>query len=370
MKTISHLKQGDKVAILCLSSGVLGEDFVKHEIVLGEKRLKEFGLVPVYMDNSLKGAKFISENPKARVNDLKQAFSDKEIKMILTAIGGDDSYKLLPYLMEDTELKSLIENNPKIFIGFSDTTVTHLALHKLGLNTFYGPAYLSDFAEFEPQMLSYTKKWINYLFEPKENLKVEIADTWFEDRTDFSPAAVGTMRVAHKETRGVEHISGKGYAKGELLGGCLEILAELSGDENLIKLLSKDLGKDPDENLLKITKKYQVFPSISDWKNKIMFIETSEKKMSPEDFKSYIQGIKKIGVFDVISGLIVGKPCDEKFYDEYKQILRTELSTYDFPVLMNFNFGHSTPRMVLPYGAVAEIDANKKTLTLVTKTIN
>ncbi len=48
------LEKGDKVAIVSLSSGILGEDFCKHQIEIGVKRHEDFGLKPVFMDNSLK----------------------------------------------------------------------------------------------------------------------------------------------------------------------------------------------------------------------------------------------------------------------------------------------------------------------------
>ena len=77
----NRLKRGDKVAIVSLSSGILGESFVKHELNLGIKRMQEFGLVPVFMNNTLKGLDFISKHPEARADDLKQAFADDEIKL-------------------------------------------------------------------------------------------------------------------------------------------------------------------------------------------------------------------------------------------------------------------------------------------------
>ena len=82
-----NLKKGDKVAIVSLSSGILGEKFAEHELKLGIKRLKEFGLVPVVMNNSLKGIDYLKKHPEARAKDLKQAFMDKDVKMIITAIG-------------------------------------------------------------------------------------------------------------------------------------------------------------------------------------------------------------------------------------------------------------------------------------------
>ena len=95
---INKLNKGDKVAIVSLSSGILGESFIKHELDLGIKRLEELGLVPVFMDNTLKGLDFVKNNPEKRFEDLKNAFKNSEIKAIISAIGGDDSYKLLPYI--------------------------------------------------------------------------------------------------------------------------------------------------------------------------------------------------------------------------------------------------------------------------------
>ena len=87
------------IGIVSLSSGVIGEDFVKHEVDLGVQRLKDLGLNPIFLPHSLKGLDFIKEHPEARAEDLIQAFSDDSIDMILCAIGGDDTYRLLPYLL-------------------------------------------------------------------------------------------------------------------------------------------------------------------------------------------------------------------------------------------------------------------------------
>jgi len=362
MNKPKKLHIGDKVAIVSLSSGILGESFIKHELELGVKRLKELGLVPIFMDNSLKGIDFIANNPEKRADDLKQAFADENIKMVLCAIGGTDTILTLPYLLNDENFKNNVKNNPKIFMGFSDSTVNHLMLHKLGLDTFYGPAFITDFAEFEEEMLPYTKNAVDYLFNPTNNYEIKSSPIWYEDRKDFSPAAVGTNRVYHKETKGYELLQGKGKISGKLLGGCLDVLSDLCSNNS----------NESDEKILKrqqINKEFNIFPSNEDWKGKIMFIETSEEKMTPEKYRNNIQNLIKLKVFDQIVGLIVGKPIDEVYYEEYKSILKEELSDYNFPILFNLNFGHSYPRMVLPYGATAEIDADAKTLTLLDTTI-
>lgn len=103
------------IGIVSLSSGVIGEDFVKHEVDLGIQRLKDLGLNPVFLPHSLKGLDFIKDHPEARAEDLMQAFSDDSIDMILCAIGGDDTYRLLPYLFENDQLQKVIQQ--KIFLA-------------------------------------------------------------------------------------------------------------------------------------------------------------------------------------------------------------------------------------------------------------
>lgn len=108
------------IAIVSLSSGTIGEDFVKHEVDIGMKRLNDFGLNVTFMPHTLKGIEYIKTHPAERAEDLLQAFQNPDIDMILCAIGGDDTYRLLPYLFEHNELANVVSD--KIFLGFSDTT--------------------------------------------------------------------------------------------------------------------------------------------------------------------------------------------------------------------------------------------------------
>ena len=87
-----------KIEIVSLSRGILGETFVRHELELGLKRLEEMGVEVVFSPNALMGLDYISAHPEARADDLISAFQDDSVDMILCAIGGDDTYRLLPYL--------------------------------------------------------------------------------------------------------------------------------------------------------------------------------------------------------------------------------------------------------------------------------
>lgn len=362
------LKRGDKVAVVSLSSGILGEPFIKHELDLGVKRFGDFELEPVFMKNSLSGIDNLKNNPNLRADDLKQAFSDSNIKGIVSAIGGNDSYKLLPYIFNDKEFVELVKNNPKIFTGYSDTTTIHLALKKLGLNTFYGPAFITDFAEFEDDMLPYTKQAVSYFFDAPRKYFVYPSKYWYKERTDFSPKAVGTPREKFLEERGFEVISGNGSVTGELYGGCIEIISTLVNAQFDGENYNSEENS-YENDCVEILKQYPILPNPTELSNTILFLETSDGKPEPEKYRKMILSLKNKGFFSSIKGLLIGKPMDETHYEEYKEILKEELSEFNFPILTNLNFGHSFPRMVLPYGAIAKIDTENQSLSFENSTI-
>lgn len=353
----TRLYSGDKVAIVSLSSGVLGEPFAKHELDLALARLKEFGLSPVIMNNALKGINYLKSHPEARANDLKQAFGDNEVKAIICAIGGNDTYRTLPYLFKDREFAELVKAHPKIFLGFSDSTINHLMLNKMGLITFYGMALLTDLAEFEEDMLPYTKRAFNYLFEGTKNWEISSSPIWYKDRTDFSPAAVGTKRESFEEKNGYISLGAKGVGRGALIGGCIDSLAALMFG------IREGEGYDP-ETLKQTLSECDIRYKKQDFAQKVLLLESSEGKMSPDCYRRVIRAFKDMGAFEALSGLIVGKPIDEVYFEEYRQILSEELADATFPILYNINIGHAYPHTVLPLGALVEVDGKLNKLTI------
>ena len=227
------------VAIVSLSSGVLGEDFVQHEVKIGLERLRRFGLEVKFMENALKGLDYLKEHPEKRAEDLLRAFSDDSVDMILCAIGGEDTYRLLPYLFEEGKLEKVVKK--KIFLGFSDTTMNHLMLHKLGIKSFYGQAFLPDICELEEEMLPYSEKYFSELIQSGSIRSLEPSPIWYEERTDFGPKAIGTKRVSH-ENEGFLLLQGSPVFQGEILGGCIDTLYDIfdtTRHEETVALLSK-----------------------------------------------------------------------------------------------------------------------------------
>ena len=341
------------VTILSLSRGILGESFIKHELDIGVRRLEAFGLNVHFGDNALKGIDYIKDHPEERAKDLIEAFKSNT-DMILCAIGGDDTYRLLPYLFENDELKKVI--NDKVFLGFSDTTMNHLMLHKLGLNTFYGQAFLPDICELDNDMLPYSKTYFKELIETGKISKIVPSDVWYDSRQDFSPSAIATSMPSHIN-EGFILLQGKGEFEGEILGGCID---------SIYDIFNGDRYKDSVE----LCKKYDLFPSLDEWKEKILLLESSEEKASPDKYRKMLNVLKQYGLFDVVNGVLIGKPADETYFDEYNAILKEVINNKSLPVVVNINVGHSTPRCIIPFGVKAKVNVQKQEIVFEWTIIN
>ena len=199
------LKKGDKVAIVSLSSGLAGEEMFRHRYELGKKRLEQLGFNVVIMKNALKGIEYLYNHPEKRAEDFMEAILDKDIKGIICNIGGDDTIRLLPYI--DFEA---IANNPKVFMGYSDTTINHYMMQKAGVVSYYGPAIMTDFAE-NNNMHTYTLKYINeVLLENREDIVIKSSDKWTSEYLDWAIEENDNIaRKMNEEKYGYEVLQGK-----------------------------------------------------------------------------------------------------------------------------------------------------------------
>lgn len=334
------------IAIVSLSAGTIGEDFVKHEVELGLKRLEYYGLNVKMMPHAQKGIEYVKNHPEKRAEDLLAAFKDDSVDMILCAIGGDDTYRLLPYLFENDELKNAI--NKKIFLGFSDTTMNHFMLHKVGFNTFYGQSFLADICEMDNELLPYSAKYFEELIQTGTIKEITPSDIWYDERTAWSEEFIGTPRKSHKNN-GFELLQGPSTFSGKILGGCLESIFDIFDNTRY-------------EDTVSLCEKYKLFPDLDDWKGKILLLETSEEQPSPEHYREMLLKLKKTGIFDVISGILCGKPMDEMYFTEYKQIICEVVDNPSLPIVANVNVGHATPRCIIPFGVDATVDAEEQVI--------
>lgn len=335
------------VGIVSLSSGVLGESFLAHELKIGEERLHALGLSIKYMPHAKMGMAYLHAHPEARAADLLAAFRDPEIDMILCAIGGDDTYRLAPYLFANDELQKAVTN--KIFLGFSDTTVNHFMLYKVGLPTFYGQAFLPDVCELGTDMLPYTRRYFEELIRTGRIAAVTPSDTWYETRKDFSAGQVGIDMPAYKND-GFELLRGRARFEGEILGGCIDTLFDMFDGTRYADM--------PD-----VIRRYGLFPDAAAWRGKILLLESSEEKPSPEKYRRALEYLRDAGVFAAVSGVLVGKPMDDAHHEAYRQALLNAIPDEELPIVCNLSIGHAQPRCILPFGVHATVDADAQRIT-------
>lgn len=324
----NKLKAGDEVRIIAPSRSMvmIGENCQK----IATERLEDLGLKVTF-------GKYINEADenylvapvKHRAEDLNEAFTDKNVKAILTVIGGFNSNQILDYI--DYEM---IKKNPKIFCGFSDITVLSNAIHaKTGLVTYSGPHYSSlgmlKGLEYE---LDYFKK----MFFEEDEFEVCSSEEWSDD----------AWFIDQENREFIKNdgmfIINEGEAQGEIVGG------------NLCTL-----------NLLQGTK---YMPNIE---NKILFLEDDGQagKVFLMEFDRNLQSLIHTPEFKSVKGIVFGrnqKGC-EMTKDKWTRMIKNKPELDNIPVIAGADFGHTTPIITFPIGGRARLSANIDSIKLYIK---
>jgi len=344
----NRLKTGDLVATVSLSGSSAGRFPARYQH--GKKQFEEtFGVKIIEMPNSLKTDELYN-NPQLRLDDMMTAFKNPEIKAILTNIGGDETIRLLRYMTD--EHFEIIRNNPKIFLGMSDTTANHFMLLKAGISSFYSPCTMFGFGEncgimdITTQSVKKTLFCAESIGQLPESKEFIVDRVFWDDKND----------VLRKRTKtdGWHFIQGKKPVQGRLLGGCMELLSMMNGTS--------------------------IFPSVDEFENTILFVETSEEMPTPDQFSYFLRNLGAMGILEKISGILFGRPGGEfaadeqeakenwlakyKTFDEKLLKVCKEYDCEDMPIVTNMDFGHTVPQIILPYGALTEIDPIKKKVSI------
>ena len=314
-----RLRPGDRVATVSLSWGGAGDEGLRWRYDQGVKRLRdEFGLTLIEMETTLKGSDYVYRHPEKRAEDLMNAFRDPDIKGIFSVIGGDDSIRILPYIDFD-----VIPNNPKILLGYSDTTVSHFICLHAGLRSYYGPSILAEFAE-NIEIFPYTKKAVEKtLFSGETIGMIDTPASWTSEMIPW----IEENRMTRKSMNPyapVKCVRGTAEAEGHLIGGCIEVLDMLKGTS--------------------------VWDT-EDFRGAILFLETSEDMPSPEYVRYSLRNLGAQGILSSISGLVFGTPYNNRFADEYIADIEKVLDEFglsELPTLFGLPFGHTEPMTVLP----------------------
>lgn len=301
-----RLSKGDTVAVIAPSSGIEQEGFEK-----ALRNLSDLGLKTKVGKYARGQNGFLAGSDRERLEDLHQAFGDRDVKAIWCVRGGYGSSRILPNLNFN-----LIRRNPKILIGYSDITALLAAIsQKTGLVTFHGPGAASDFSD-------YTKNHVvNTLMNPVKSYKVELA----------AENVVSECKMFKTETIRA------GKCRGTLVGGNLSLLSALAGTSFALKNL----------------------------RGKILFIEEVNEK--PYRIDRMLTQLKESVDMRGLAGIALGvfKNCDSENPESQSlmDVLTERLSGLNVPVIYGLSFGHIRNQFTLPIGIRTELDTEKATLT-------
>lgn len=306
---------------------------------------KIFQLRPIEFPSARQSPEFLSQNPKARAEDINNAFADPSIKGIIATIGGNDQIRVLPYLNKD-----IISANPKIFMGYSDCTNLHLFLWNLGIISYYGGAIMTQFA-MGGGMQEYTiNSMKKAIFDPPIG-QVYAATEYSDADLDWADKQnLNKKRPMYPSKGWVWHNNNGRLIEGRLWGGCLEVL-----------------------DLHLSVKRY--LPNFNDLNDTILFIETSEEMPSEGFVYRFIAALAELNLLNKFQAILMAYPkaqfCDrqpaegrEAFILNQQEAVKTALRDYHtvIPVIFNMNFGHTDPQIIIPNGGSVKINCSLKTI--------
>ncbi len=307
-----RLRPSSSIGIVALSLPTVGPRVERVRSAVSA--LERLGFRPVLGSSVFQQQSYRSSDIPTRVKDLMGFFSDPSIDCILSTTGGFNSNELLEYMDY-----SIVRNNPKWFVGYSDLTAVNLALYtKAGLSTVNGPM-LVDYAD-DPSVF-------DRLFPLLAASSMEFSvpeRVWEWEKKNERPN--GALRC----------VPGKSLvADGPVIAGNLSTFALLLGTQYL-----------------------------PDCSKSILFLEYDQCETDGlASLQRMLWQLRQNGLFAKISGLVFGALPFETAKEEKKEwgiadILREVTEGFDFPVVFDAPFGHMYPSWILINGMNVRINAS------------
>ncbi|MEQ3657102.1 MAG: LD-carboxypeptidase [Dokdonia sp.] len=296
MVTPPFLKRGDKVALVATARKIS-----RKELAEGLDLLQQWGYIPVIGQTIDAEDDQYAGSDSLRAQDMQRMLDDPEIKAIWCARGGYGTVRIIDSL----DFYKFVKY-PKWIVGYSDVTVLHSHLHKIGFQTLHAtmPVSVEENSAFAKASLA----------KALEGKKPDIV-----------------LKTPASENR-------SGIAEGLLVGGNLSILYSLCGSSS---------------NL--------------DTEGKILFIEDLDEYLYHID--RMIVNLKRNGMLDHLAGLIVGgmtKMHDNRipFGKTAKEIIMDAVGECSYPVVFDFPAGHLDDNRALVLGAQARLEVSDKKVAL------
>ncbi len=318
------LKSGDEVRIIAPSRSL--SIITKDSRKIANKRFADLGLKLSFGKHVEEIDDFASTTIESRIENLHDAFRDKNVKAVITVIGGFNSNQLLRYIDWD-----LIKNNPKIFCGYSDITALNNSIFaKTGLATYSGPHYSSFGQEL---YFGYTLEYFKKCLMSDEAIEIKPSADWSDD----------PWYMDQKNRNLIKNpgwlVINNGVAEGTILGANLCTFNLLQGTEYM-----------------------------PDLKNSVLFLEDDETSKQ-YDFDRNLQSLIHLSAFSGVKGIVIGRfqKASGMTDDKLKKVIETKSELKNIPVIANVDFGHTDPKITFPVGGEVKIvvNSNNSKITIV-----
>ena len=297
MKQIPFLHQGSRIGIAAPARMVQVE-----EMQFAIDWLKEKGFVPVYDERLYAQHHIFAGDDNFRAAVFQEYLDNETIDAIWVARGGYGSIRIIDQL----DFKKFLQH-PKWIIGFSDGTVLHGKLSRLGLPSLHAdmPFYFAN---------------------KTEEAKQSLVDALMGQPLHYEFPAYPLNRM--------------GYMEGEIVGGNLSVLYGMIGSNTFPKL-----------------------------EGKILFIEEVDEYIYHID--RMMHALKRAGKLEHLKGLIVGgltqiHDNSHPFGMTVEEVIAEAVAEYDYPVCFGFPAGHFDDNRAMFFGkkSSVEITAEKVMFTL------
>jgi muramoyltetrapeptide carboxypeptidase len=313
------LKRGDTIGVVA-PAGPVDRERIDRALDRMRKRgfhIKTYGSLYRRID-------YLAGFDESRANELMAAFDDSETSAVWCARGGYGSMRILDQIDFD-----VIRCNPKVFVGFSDITVLHLAIQQeAGLVTFHGPNLQDGFGK-EQDMWAGDEAALRRAFMIDEQSPLQKGydfdlGLWREERFDGPSTRLWTLRP--------------GQAVGRLIGGNLAVLCGMMGTRFEIETAGR-----------------------------ILFLEDVNERAYRID--RCLSQLTLAGKLKSAAGVILGSfSYDDSNHGDSKEVVDRVFHKYfdelNIPVLTGFPAGHAESNIMLPMGVVAEVNADDRSVKI------
>ncbi len=275
----------------------------KEKTARAQALLESWGYRVRFGEHAFQQTDYLAGSDQDRAHDLMRAFLDPEVKAVYCSRGGYGCARLFPFLDLD-----IMANSGKMFLGFSDITTLHLALNRRGLETYHAPMMIT--------LMPDRPDWVY------ESLKSVLC---------------GGNPIPESAPKGECIV--EGIAEGEVTGGCLVLMCDSLAT-----------------------------PDSIDCREKIVLIEDVDE--NPHRVDALLTHLINSGQARTAAGFVVGEMTrtDEKRDPTiggmpWRDIVTDRLAILGKPMIVNYPFGHAPAMLSLPLGRVAQLDANRGTLS-------